>query len=95
VSRLTDRLYDLEHQLDKCSGDSVSDLHSRRVVLRKAMDAHGRDRYDDGYADGYTDGMKDLGDARSEADQRAEKTLEPDPDARVVDVPVIAGEDTP
>jgi hypothetical protein len=69
ATRLTDALEQLEHDLAKYPGDSASDLLNRRLVLRKALDAHGRERYDEGHRDGIRDALDTRYEAQSRADE--------------------------
>lgn len=69
MSRLTDNLEALEHELDKCRGDDAGSLLNRRFVLRAAMESWGRERYDEGHYDG----GRDERDARREAQRRADE----------------------
>ena len=62
ASRLTDRIYDLEHKLDK-----HEDFLSRRLVLREFAEAVAADAR----KEGYQDGMRDALDAQA-AKERAE-----------------------
>ena len=67
MTRLTDAIEVLEHELDKNPGETSGALFARRYALRKAMDAWGREQYDEGYHDG----RRDATETRYEADQRA------------------------
>ena len=73
MPRLTDTLQALEWDLAKYPGSSASDLLNRRLVLRRAFDAHGRERYEDGYRDG----MRDVNDTRHEAERLTEDKAAP------------------
>lgn len=69
MSRLTDRLFELEYDLAKYPGDSVSDLENRRLILRNAMRQWGDERYDEGHRDG----SRDVRDARTLAQHYADE----------------------
>jgi hypothetical protein len=64
VSRLTDRLYELEHKLDKDEG-----FLSRRLILREFGEAVAADARKEGYQDGMRDAL-DAGYAEKEAARR-------------------------
>jgi hypothetical protein len=68
VTRLTDALFGLELDLAKYPGDDENDALNRRIILRKALNEHGQERYDEGYLDG----RRDVMDARAEAQRRAD-----------------------
>jgi hypothetical protein len=70
MSRLTDRIEQLEYDLAKYPGDDRSDLLSRRLALRRHLNEWGHERYDEGHRDG----MRDVSDTRSEAERRADET---------------------
>lgn len=72
VSRLTDALEDLERQIDKYRDDNDSALLNRRFILRKAMEAWGREQYEEGHRDG----MRDVHDTRREAKRRADEAAD-------------------
>lgn len=65
---LTDALFQIELDLAKYPGDSENDCLHRRVVLRNAITEYGQQRYHEGYLDG----KRDVMDARSEAQRRAD-----------------------
>lgn len=67
MSRLTDRLTEIEDGLARNLGDTAPDLLSRRLVLRKALETYGKERYDEGHQDG----MRDALDTRYEASRLA------------------------
>jgi hypothetical protein len=69
MSRLTDMLEDLERDLDKYRADDADALLNRRLVLRRAMEAWGREQYEDGHRDG----VRDVHDARREAKRRGDE----------------------
>lgn len=68
MSRLTDAIDEVSRQLARYPGDTEDDALNRRVLLRKAFSTWGDERY----REGHTDGMRDVYDARSEAERRAE-----------------------
>lgn len=68
MSRLSDRLFEVELDLAKNEGDGESAALSRRMVLREALTAWGDERW----KEGYHDGRRDILDARSEAQRRAD-----------------------
>jgi hypothetical protein len=69
MSRLTDILEDLERNLDKYRGDDGGSLLNRRLVLRSAVEAWGREQYEEGRRDG----VRDVHDAQREAKRRADE----------------------
>lgn len=68
MSRLSDRLFEIEIDLAKYEGDDENAALNRRMVLREALTAWGDERW----KEGYHDGRRDLLDARSEARRRAD-----------------------
>ena len=68
MSRLTDRLFEVELDLAKYEGDDENAALNRRMVLREALTTWGDERW----KEGYHDGRRDLLDARSEAQRRAD-----------------------
>lgn len=64
MSRLTDRLYELEHKLDKDEG-----FLSRRLILREFGEAVAADARKEGYQDGMRDAL-DAGYAEKEQERR-------------------------
>jgi hypothetical protein len=69
MSRLTDRLFEIEMDLASNDGDDESAALSRRIVLRKALTEWGDERFHEGYHEG----RRDAADARLEAQRRADK----------------------
>ena len=68
MSRLTDRLFEMECDLAREEGDDEGAALSRRIVLRKALTAWGDERFQEGYHEG----RRDAADARLEAQRRAD-----------------------
>jgi len=68
MSRLSDRLPEIEMDLAKNDGDDENAALSRRMVLRKALTDWGDERWQEGYHEG----RRDMLDARSEAKRRAD-----------------------
>ena len=68
MSRLSDRLFEIELDLAKNEGDDESAALGRRFVLRQALTAWGDERWQEGYHEG----RRDVMDARSEANRRAD-----------------------
>lgn len=79
MTRLTDTLEDLEHDLDKYRADDADALLNRRFVLRKTLEAWGREQYDLGRHDG----MRDVHDTRREAERRADEAAKEEGEANV------------
>lgn len=77
MSRLSDRLFEIELDLAKNDGDHESAALSRRIILRKALTDWGDERFQEGYHDG----RRDILDARLEAQRRADNAEEPAPAA--------------
>jgi hypothetical protein len=71
MARLTDRIEQVEHELAKYPGDDRSDLLNRRLILRRHLEAWGRERYEEGHHDG----LRDYGDTRYEAENRASAVM--------------------
>jgi hypothetical protein len=65
MSRLSDRLFELESALDRNKGDEESDILSRRMGFRKVLTEWGEERWNEGYRDG----RQDVWDARLAAGQ--------------------------
>lgn len=55
MARLTDAIEQLEYDLDRYPGGDAESLLNRRLLLRKAMEAWGRDQYGEGHRDGMRD----------------------------------------
>ena len=55
MSRLSDRLFEIELDLAKNEGDDENAALSRRMVLREAFTAWGDERWKEGYHDGRRD----------------------------------------
>ena len=72
MSRLAERLFEIELDLAKNEGDDESAALSRRIVLRKALTAWGDERFQEGYLEGRRDAV----DARLEAERRADAAAE-------------------
>lgn len=68
MSRLSDLLFELELDLAKNEGDDENAALNRRMVLRKTLTAWGEGRWQEGYHEG----RRDMLDARSEAQRRAD-----------------------
>jgi hypothetical protein len=66
---ITDRLWQLEHDLDRDEGPL--DALSRRMLLRKAMDAVAADARQEGYHDGQRDVLDSQNAERERADAGA------------------------
>jgi len=77
VSRLSDRLFELELDLAKNDGDGEHAALDRRIILRKALTDWGDERFQEGYHEG----RRDVFDARSEARRRADNDQDPAPEA--------------
>jgi hypothetical protein len=75
MPRLTDELEALEYDLAKYPGTDEDAFLNRRLILRKAFQSWGDDRYGEGLADG----RRDVRDARRQA-REAEKTTAPEAD---------------
>jgi hypothetical protein len=69
VSQVSDRLFEIELDLAKNAGDDEHAILARRMILREALTAWGDQRW----KEGYHDGRRDLLDARSEANRRADQ----------------------
>lgn len=65
MSRLSDRLFEMESALERNSGDDESDTLCRRIAFRKVLTEWGNERWQEGHSDG----MRDVWDARSAAEQ--------------------------
>jgi inhibitor of KinA sporulation pathway (predicted exonuclease) len=72
VARLTDALEQLEFDLDKYRADDASALLNRRLMLRKALEAWGREQY----GEGHRDGMRDARDTAQMAREREREAAE-------------------
>jgi hypothetical protein len=57
MSRLTDRLEEIEYGLARDPGDTSEALLSRRLVLRKALEAYGQEQRDEGRREGMRDAL--------------------------------------
>lgn len=77
MTRLTDALFGLELDLAKYPGDDENDALNRRIVLRKVLTEHGKERYDEGYLDGRRDVMDARAEALRRADARAQDAGDP------------------
>ena len=69
MSRLTDVLFEVELDLAKYEGDDENAALNRRMVLRKVLTEWGDQRWQEGYHEG----RRDVMDARSEAQRRAQE----------------------
>lgn len=83
MSRLSDRLFEIELDLAKNEGDDENAALSRRMVLRKALTDWGDERFQEGYHDG----RRDMLDARSEAKRRADAARTSAPSATEKETP--------
>lgn len=72
MSRLTDRLEQIEHDLAANPGGTASDLLGRRLVLRKALEAYGREQRDEGRHEGVRDALDTGYEARRLAAEKAD-----------------------
>lgn len=84
MSRLSDRLFELEATLERNKGDDESTILSRRMAFRKVLAEWGEERWNEGYRDG----RQDVWDARLAAEQ-AQRDREAAEDA----APEAAGEE--
>jgi hypothetical protein len=76
LPRLTDELDALEHDLARYPATDENAFLNRRLILRRAFQSWGDDRY----ADGLADGRRDVHDARRLAMDAGEKAEEADGD---------------
>jgi len=69
MSRLSDRLFELEATLERNKGDEEGAIISRRMAFRKVLAEWGDERWDEGYREG----RQDVWDARLAAEQAQRK----------------------
>lgn len=86
MTRLTDALEALELDLEKYPGSTTGDLLNRRLLLRRAFQLWGRERYEEGHQDG----SKDVRHTQYRALEIARRTAE---DAEAAGVAVVSRED--
>lgn len=72
MSRLTDRLEGIEHDLARNPGDTASELLGRRLILRKALDGYGREQREEGRHEGMRDALDTGYEARRIAAEKGE-----------------------
>lgn len=78
MARLTDAIEQLEYDLGKYPGSDADSLLNRRLLLRQAMEAWGREQRDEGHRDGLRD-VHQTANRAGELEREAAKATEGEP----------------